>query len=397
MNKKQIIGISIFAFLVIVIIGIKFLFNNNDGENIKGLTTIYVATGGGKEDLLADEEIKKIMRKKYKINVVYDTWSNGKTVSIPLIRESVNLGNQSVINKLKSGSTVSVTDQDASKYDVLFTSDQRFYDYYKLAPNKANNEADRYYVLDGGLTLNTPIVIYSWKNVVDALIKEQIVTEKNGVYYITDMNKLMDYILQGKKWSDIGLNDLYGNINVASTDPVTSSPGATYYGLLLSILGNNQITDQNVNDNLPKLKEFYIKSGYMNNTPADLFERYLKTGMGGEPMIVDYEKSIIDFANSNPDGFNQVKDNIRILYPAPTIWNSHCLTIFTENGKKLLKAFEDKEIGQIAWEKYGFRTGITGGSYDVSNIGVKVPQTITSTVSSLKMDTYNKLIDYLKN
>ena len=49
-------------------------------------------------------------------------------------------------------------------------------------------------------------------------------------------------------------------------------------------------------ENLPKLKEFYDKSGYMNNTPADLFEKYLKTGMGGEPMIVDYEKSIIMFS-----------------------------------------------------------------------------------------------------
>ena len=45
----------------------------------------------------------------------------------------------------------------------------------------------------------------------------------------------------------------------------------------------------------------------MNNTPADLFELYLKTGVGGKPMIVDYEKSVIDFANSNPDGWEQVK------------------------------------------------------------------------------------------
>ena len=49
----------------------------------------------------------------------------------------------------------------------------------------------------------------------------------------------------------------------------------------------------------------------MNNTPADLFELYLKTGVGGKPMIVDYEKSVIDFANSNPDGWAQVKDKIR--------------------------------------------------------------------------------------
>ena len=373
MKNKKIIGIVIFVVLILIIIGIGF-FNKKGGGSIipKNLTTVYIATGGGKEDFIADEDVVKIMENKYGLNVVYDSWSNGKLIKNPLVRE------------------------DGTKYDAMFCSDQRFYDYYKLAPNTANGEAARYSVLNGGLTLNTPIVIYSWKDVVDSLIKEQIVTEKDGVYYITDMTKLLTYILQGKKWADIGLTSLYGNINIASTDPVTSSPGATYYGLLLSIMCGGQVTNENIETYLPKLKEFYIKSGYMNNTPADLFERYLKTGMGGEPMIVDYEKSIIDFANSNPDGFNQVKDQIRVLYPTPTIWNSHCIASFTENGNKFYQAFEDPDIQKIAWERYGFRTGITGGSYDVSKFGIGVPQAITSTVSSLKMDIYNRLIEFLK-
>lgn len=393
MNKKY-IGIGIFILLIGLIVGIKFIGDKNNGESTN-ITTIYVATGGGKEDFIADSEVANILLKKYKIKVVYDNWSNGKTISKPLIRESVNLGNSEVITKIKNGESISINSDDVSKYDALFTSDQRFYDYYKLSPDKSKNEADRYYVLDGGLTLNTPIVIYSWKEVVNALIKEKIVANEDGVYYITDMNKLIDYILNGKKWKDIGLKDLYGNINIASTDPVSSSPGATYYGLLLSILSGGEINDATIETNLKKLKVFYQKSGYMNNTPADLFERYLKTGMGGEPMIVDYEKSIIDFANSNPTGFNQVKDDIVVLYPKPTIWNSHCLTIFSENGKKLLQAFEDEEISKIAWEKYGFRTGVTGTSVSTSDLGIGIPSKITSTVTSLKMNYYNELIEYL--
>ena len=387
-------GVIIFVVLIIIIILIKNLGSNSNSK--ADYIDVYVATGGGKEDFLADKNIQKILKKKYNLNVTFDTWSNGKTIIWPLIREKVGLGNQSIISSINNGGDIGINTEGVSRYDALFTSDQRFYDYYKLAPNKNDGEADRYTVLDGGLTLNTPIVIYSWKEVVDALINQNIVTANEGVYYITDMNKLINYILEGKRWSDIGLNSLYGTINVASTDPVSSSPGATYYGLLLSILSESQVTSDNITNNLPKLKDFYIKSGYMNNTPADLFERYLKTGMGGEPMIVDYEKSIIDFANSSPDAFEQVKDDIRILYPTPTIWNSHCFAAFSENGQKLYEALEDKEIQQIAWEKYGFRTGVTGGTYDVSSIGLGVPQSITSTVSSLKMDTYNELINYLK-
>lgn len=372
MKKKQLIGIGIFILLVLIIICIKF-YTGKDNSVSLNLKTVTVATGGGKEDFIADEDVNKILREKYGLNVVYDSWSNGKLILNPLVREN------------------------GDKYDLMFCSDQRFYDYYKLAPNKEKKEADRYTVLDGGLTLNTPIVIYSWGEVVDAFIKDGIVTEKEGTYYITDMNKLLGYILEGKKWSDIGLDMLYGTVNIASTDPVTSSPGATYYGLLLSIMCGGNVTDTSMQENLPKLKEFYEKSGYMNNTPADLFERYLKTGLGGEPMIVDYEKSIVEFANENPDGFAQVKDDIRILYPEPTIWNSHCIATFTENGNEYYKAIQDKDISQIAWEKYGFRTGVTGGNYNVESLGIKgIPSTIKSTVNSLKMNMYENLISFLK-
>ena len=373
-RKEVWIGLGILVILVLIIIGIKFFSTNGESIMESNLKTVYVATGGGKENFLADEEVNKIMKKKYGLNVIYDSWSNGKLIKNPLVRE------------------------DGTKYDVMFCSDQRFYDYYKLAPDTTKGESARYTVQKGGLTLNTPIVIYSWDTVVDALIEQKIVTEKDGVYYITDMPKLISYILEGKKWKDIGVDMLYGSINIDSTDPVTSSPGATYYGLLLSIMCDGEITDEAVAENLPKLKEFYTKSGYMNNTPADLFELYLKTGVGGKPMIVDYEKSVIDFANSNPDGWEQVKDKMRILYPTPTIWNSHCIASFDEAGDEYYEAYEDKEIQQIAWSKYGFRTGVTGGNYDVTQVNVKgIPQSIISIVSSLKMNVYEQLISYLGN
>ena len=134
----------------------------------------------------------------------------------------------------------------------------------------------------------------------------------------------------------------------------------------------------------------------MSFAPADLFDKYLKTGVGAYPMIVDYEKSIIDLANSNPDGFAQVKDKIRILYPVPTIWNSHCIATLTEKGNTYFEAFSNKDIQQIAWNKYGFRTGVTGGNYDVSSVGVEgLPQSIDTAVSGLRINIYNRLIEYL--
>ncbi|MBR4230900.1 MAG: hypothetical protein IKR74_01920 [Bacilli bacterium] len=392
MNKKTIIGLVIFVILIGIIV-----FYKTGKKIITGdLTTIYVATGGGKEDFLKDEEVLEILKKEYKIDVVFDTWSNSKTVSSPLIRETIGLGNQDIINRMENGETFTINSPGVTKYDALFTSDIRYYDYYKQKP--VNDEAERYTVLGGGLTLNTPIVFYSWDKIVDALIAHGIAEEKDGIYYVVDMDQLVDIILNGKKWSELGVtDDIYGNVSISSIDPVKSSPGATYYGLLLAILSKGELSEENVIANMPKLKELYVKSGNMKFTPADLFQEYLRAGMGTQKIIVDYEKSIIDFSNSNKKGFEQVKDRIRVLYPKPTSWNNHCYMYFTENGEILYKAFEENEkIQQIAWEKYGFRTGITGGKYDVSKIGIAVPQEITSTVSGLKMAEYNALIEGLK-
>ena len=137
MDRKKQIGLGVLILLIIIgaIVGFKILSEKKNGEvDLSKLTTVYVATGGGKEDFLADEDIVRIMQQRYGLNVVYDSWSNGKLIKNELVRE------------------------DGTKYDLMFTSDQRFYDYYKLAPDASKGEAKRNSVLNGGLILNTPIL-----------------------------------------------------------------------------------------------------------------------------------------------------------------------------------------------------------------------------------------------
>ena len=384
MKKKLILGILLFAVIIGAGIGISKLINPPDpaaqntsvpaGQNPETVT-VYGAVGGGKENFLADPDVNRIMAEKYGISVQNDPWSNGKMIRNELTYTDKN-----------DGSTGTV--------DFVFFSDQRYYEYYQTEAKEG--EAPRLRKQRGEIILNTPIVFYSWKEVVDVLEQEEIVTERDGVFYISDMNKLLEYITSEKKWKDIGLN-IYGNINIGSTDPVTSSPGATYYGLLASILSDGQLTSQTLSDIMPRLQQFYKQSGFMNNTPADLFDQYLRTGYGTKPIIVDYEKSMVDFAINNPEGYASVKDRVRILYPEPTIWNSHCIISFTENGTKFIEALNDKEIQEIAFNRYGFRTGLSGGQYDVKAIGVDgLPQEILNVVPGLKMDTYNLIIEGLK-
>ncbi|NLV58649.1 MAG: hypothetical protein GXY67_07745 [Clostridiales bacterium] len=379
-TKKMLLGLGL--FLLIVAVGLlasrpareSILATLKQQQQVQKAQTIYGAVGGGKENFLADAEVNRILLEDYQLVVINDAWSNGKLIKEPLTYE------QNGVNKT---------------YDFVFFSDQRYYEYYQTPA--ASGEALRLPRKKSAVALNTPIVFYSWDQVTQALMAQGIVSETDGVFYVTDMPRLLAYINEEKKWSEIGVGGLYGSVNIASTDPVTSSPGATYYGLLAAIMGDGQVSAQSLITVLPRLQDFYLKSGFMNNTPADLFDLYLRTGMGAKPLIVDYEKSMVDFANQNPEGYAQVKDRVRILYPAPTIWNSHCIIAFSDAGVRFVEALSDKRIQEIAFSRYGFRTGVTGGQYDVSAVGVTgIPQELVSVVPGLTMDTYERIVSALK-
>ena len=114
MNKKAWIGIAIFVVLIIVIILIKVFTNSDDGKIFKNLEDVYVATGGGKEDFLQDKEVIKILEDKYGLNVTFDTWSNGRTIKDPLIRETIGLGDSYIAGRINEGEEYTINSTGVS-------------------------------------------------------------------------------------------------------------------------------------------------------------------------------------------------------------------------------------------------------------------------------------------
>ena len=85
-NEKT-ISIIIGSVIILTVVISAVLFKNK-GSFSKNTVDVYAAVGGGKEDLLADSEINKVFDNKYHFKLVNDTWSNGKTVKIPVLREN---------------------------------------------------------------------------------------------------------------------------------------------------------------------------------------------------------------------------------------------------------------------------------------------------------------------
>ena len=129
-------------------------------------------------------------------------------------------------------------------------------------------------------------------------------------------------------------------------------------------------SEEDLPEVLPQLQAIFQRLGYMESSSSDLFDQFLKTGMGAKPLIAGYESQLLEFAVQEPETWAQVQEDIVLLYPTPTVWSSHVYIALDDAGAQGAQAFLDEEIQRLAWERHGFRTGWYDAPTDVAQFGV---------------------------
>ena len=349
--KTKLIGLGILA--AVILSAVVYVFISND----QAVTEINGYVGGEKIGLLEDEEVQDILRDRYKL----------------------------VMDYTKAGSIDMIT-ADASGRDFLFPSNQTALELYRqIHGDPVKSE----------IIFNTPIVLYTRSAVAQALADSGIASLNEGVYTV-DMTKLTEAIEAGTTWADIGLTQLYGSITVGTTDPTKSNSGNMFAGLLANTLCGSVADENNLNEILPRLQNIFQKLGYMESSSSDLFDQFLKTGMGAKPLIAGYENQLLEFAVENPDTWEQIKEDIVMMYPTPTVWSSHVYIALDEAGTAGIDALLDEDIQRLAWEKHGFRTGVYDTSTDAEHFGVSgIADEITQVTPMPDANTMDRIINAL--
>lgn len=349
--KTKLVGLVVVIAVIAAAIGYKTISDSSRADELKG----YV--GGEKIGFLEDEDVQKILQKKYHLSLDYS----------------------------KAGSLDMVTADKEGK-DFLWPSSQTALELYTQEVGKP---------VRSETIFNTPIVIYSWKPVADALEKQGIVAESDGVY-TADLSELVKMVGDGTSWKSIGMDQLYGNITVASTDPTKSNSGNMFAGLLANSLAGGVATESNIDQYLPEIRNIFEQSGYMESSSSDMFSKFLKMGMGSEPLAVGYESQLLEFAAENPDTWKQIKDQVVMLYPVPTVWSSHVMIALDDKASDAIDALQDKDIQKLAWEKHGFRTGVAGTTGDMAAFdGVGIEENVTQVGQMPNYKTMKKIIGAL--
>ena len=358
--------IVVFAILFVLAILAGVVFN----VTTIGSKKLEIAVSSSATDVLSNNKVRDILKDKYKVSVKETYYSDNE-----LIKKELLTNNKKI-------------------YNGIIFGDKKYLDYYKTPANISLGEKERDTVKTSYSFLTTPLVIYTWDSILNVLVEKGFVSEVSGTYYITNMNDFLELISGNNKWSDIGLN-IEGNINVETESLKPYNSAAAFYELLLLSISNGDLSENNLNQVLSDFNKIYSKKNFLSSSDSDLFDLFLRLGINSKPMIAGYESEIIKFSNEYPDVYATLKDKVKILYPASTIMSSYPIATLDDDGA-LVKSFDDKEIQEIILKEYGLRVDNGTVNYDVSTLSVSIPATIKNSVDGMKLETYNKMIGYLK-
>lgn len=361
MNSK-IVGIIVLILVIGGSLGYYFFFS--DG-NSKGLTTQRIEVrgyiGSEKSNFLDNPQVISILRNRYGLVVDYQ----------------------------KAGSIEMIGLEQDSNIDFLWPSSQVALELFKQQHSGS---------VKSEIIFNSPIVLYSWARVAQALEEVGLARLENGGYYVVSFPELLSLIEEEADWSQLGLTELYGKAAIISTDPTKSNSGNMFSGLVADMMYGDVVTSDSLPEVLSRVENFFRRLGYMEHSTGILFEQYLSKGIGSYPLIVGYENQIVEFSIMHEDVWPRVKDMMTILYPEPTVWSSHPLIALSESGEKLLEALQDPELQQIAWEQHGFRTGLIGIENDPEILEISgIAQDVTKVIPMPTPEVMSAIIEALSN
>jgi hypothetical protein len=331
-KSKGLFYVGIAGIVVVLIAAVLVIMTRRSGGGIadSGIARITCYGGSEKEELINDPDVKKILADSYGVEVNFIPKGSYKQVQIPP-------------DELK-----------ASKIDCLWPSSASAQAIFEGSGNSKAFGND----YEAASVLESPEVLYANKESAEGLQRAGIVAVRDGNYFIVDFRRLLEeYLLPGKSWADLGVALPAGPVLINSSDPATSNSGMTLAQLELATIASGNpyqpATTAQAGASLGKVKALVDAQGLMRTGSDSAFEQWVIQQTGG--LLAGYENQLLQWITTRNGG--AIPAGIVTLYPEPTIFNDHPILSLTEAGKKLIPALEDNAVQDIAWNRYGFRSG----------------------------------------
>lgn len=362
--RRSLIGLAVLGVIAAVAMALVALDPGGMMRRVSPRSPVRVSIfyGGEKSALLADPAVRSIIEDRYRIT----------------------------LDAARAGSIEMAETLDIKGRDCLWPSNALAVDLARAAGRP---------VAAAQNILNSPVVFFAWSDVAEAMQRKGLVKAGPDGTLTADTAAIAAQIEGGARWrEDFGLN-VYGPFRIFSTDPARSNSGNIWAGLLATALnGGTPPTAAQTGPLLPRLQRYFDAMGYMESSSGDIFENFLKQGMGARPIIVGYENQLVEFLVANAQYADMIRDRIRVIYPQPTVFASHPLISLTPNCGRLAEALSDPRLQSLAWTGHGFRTGLIGVQNDPADIQVTtLPASVDLVVPMPPMQSMQQVIGALES
>jgi hypothetical protein len=349
--RKGPLAVSI-ALLVAGTVAIVFIVSGSKSSKHTSTAAASVVTlnclgGSEKQALMADPQVQSILRDKYGVQVNFTPMGSYAQVELPT-------------SQLK-----------AQGIDCLWPSSASAERVFENEHQTADFNGYR-----SDTVLQSPEVIYSGPESTAALMRQRIVEHRDNRYYIVDMKRLLvDLVLKHRTWRSLGAQNIGRPVTIFSTDPAKSNSGFTLSQLELIIVSTNdpytEPTLQQAKAHLGTVRGLYDAQGLQAASSDAGFQQWLLQGAEQyAPLYAGYENQIIQQvvqSHGDPSVAQQLENQVRILYPEPTVYADHPILALDARAGRLISAMRDPQIQKLAWQKYGFRSGVQIGINNVAD------------------------------
>ncbi|WP_245671259.1 three-helix bundle dimerization domain-containing protein [Nocardia amamiensis] len=281
-----------------------------------------------------------------------------------------------------AGSRQIATTIDLAKYDFAFPSSEQAAERIQ----RQRNVTAKY------TPFSSPMAIATFTPIADLLAGAGAV--RQGPVSTLDLRRYLELVRNGTRWDELPGNTAYPvrkNILISTTDPRSSNSAAMYVAAASYVVNGNTIVQGQAAEQavLPALARLFVGQGYTENTTEGPFNNYLATGMGPTPMVWIYESQYVEATVRG-----QVKPDMTLLYPSPTVLSRHTLVPFGATGDRLGRLLStDPELQRLAAE-HGFRANDAAQFAKVAaERNIPVAADLIDVVATPTYDTLEHLLD----
>ncbi|MEU5696480.1 hypothetical protein [Actinosynnema sp. NPDC020468] len=356
MKRRLSIGLAV--VLLLGVVAVVVWGRPGDSPGTADLTTVRGVIGSEKEAFFRDQRVVDAFAK------------HGLVVQVD-----------------SAGSRQIATSVDLAKYEFVFPSS---------SPAAQRVQRDRK-VTTVYTPFQSPMAIATFEPIAALLEKEGVVRKGAGDYRVLDIGPYLEKIVKpGRRWDQLDGNTAYParkNVLVTTTDPRESNSAAMYLAIASFVANGNAVVSDEAQAQkvLPEVAKLFLGQGYTQNSTEGPFEDYLSAGMGKTPMALIYESQYVDRL-VRADG--SIRDDMRLLYTAPTIYSKHTLVPLSGNGDKVGQLLTtDPELGRLA-ATFGFRTTDPRLFADVvGQAKAPVPADLVDAIEPPSFETLERMLD----